>query len=517
MRYLFLMITLIGLEQIQAQSISDALLFSQPTQGGTARNLGAGGAMGALGADYGAIHHNPAGLANYIRGEIMFTPSLYSNGTKSQLIGDGNFSSSENRTRLGFDNIGLVFARHRPGTQKVINNSSRNRRAREPKVVERNWTSVNFSLGMNRTHQFGRNTYYEGQSAGSLTDRWIEEANAGIFDEFGGNLAANAGAIYQRQTNGPWVSDYLGSRGTPFFRQQTVTTQGKVDDWHLNFAAKYRNKLSLGIGVAMPVLRMERSSEYVEDDRTRQLIPDFERLSYKENVSTSANGVQIRLGTIFQPTQMVRVGLAYHSPTWYTRITDRFTSDLTYTYLENGAVKGGEENKSPDGSYQYRLTTPGRVSANLGLVFQKKGFLSADLDYVDYRQTNFEFDRSGGGSQADDKAFERQTNALIDTLYRGNVNLRFGGEVVIAEIFRVRAGYGLMGTPFANDDETFNRHSLSFGIGLREESYFIDLGIRQDKFNVQFSPYQVSKSIPRPEVKNTITNYTIQATVGFKF
>ncbi|MBT5427042.1 MAG: hypothetical protein HOK84_12655, partial [Bacteroidetes bacterium] len=48
-----------------AQNEQDALRLSQSFHGGSARSLSMGGAMGAFGADFGAISVNPASSAMF--------------------------------------------------------------------------------------------------------------------------------------------------------------------------------------------------------------------------------------------------------------------------------------------------------------------------------------------------------------------------------------------------------------------------------------------------------------------
>ncbi|MGB3174174.1 MAG: aromatic hydrocarbon degradation protein, partial [Saprospiraceae bacterium] len=53
---------MLGLMAINAQNASDILRYSTRQPLGSARYVGVGGSMGAIGADFGAISDNPAGL-----------------------------------------------------------------------------------------------------------------------------------------------------------------------------------------------------------------------------------------------------------------------------------------------------------------------------------------------------------------------------------------------------------------------------------------------------------------------
>ena len=68
---------------------------------GTARYVGMGGAMGALGADISVISNNPAGIALFRRSSVSMTL-----GTQIQDAAPGN---DENAATFSFDQLGLVF------------------------------------------------------------------------------------------------------------------------------------------------------------------------------------------------------------------------------------------------------------------------------------------------------------------------------------------------------------------------------------------------------------------------
>ena len=57
-----------------AQNELDALRFSRTEWSGTARFIGAGGAFGAVGADFSALSTNPASIGLFKKTEISFTP-----------------------------------------------------------------------------------------------------------------------------------------------------------------------------------------------------------------------------------------------------------------------------------------------------------------------------------------------------------------------------------------------------------------------------------------------------------
>lgn len=86
---------------IHAQTISDALRYSNLEVGGTARTVGVGGGIGALGADYSVLSTNPAGIAAFRTNEFVITPGVYNSKVTSLLErGTGNEPVEESLAKL---------------------------------------------------------------------------------------------------------------------------------------------------------------------------------------------------------------------------------------------------------------------------------------------------------------------------------------------------------------------------------------------------------------------------------
>ena len=88
-----------------AQTVYDATNIASKDLSGTARFVGMGGAMGALGGDISAMNTNPAGLAIYKSSEVVTTLSLSSASAKTDWLGS---KVDNSRTKVSFDNIAYV-------------------------------------------------------------------------------------------------------------------------------------------------------------------------------------------------------------------------------------------------------------------------------------------------------------------------------------------------------------------------------------------------------------------------
>ncbi len=497
-KIVFLLFTALNAVALQAQTASDALRFSYiPQYGGTARTIGVGGAMGALGGDFATISMNPAGLATYRSSEFTFTPGFHSSKSSSELLTSGTGTTTQRSTTFSMDNLGLVFA-----------NQPRNSK----------WKTVNFSFGYNRFQDFNNSVFYQGSTRGSMTARWRDAANIDKnFDPFEGELAAATDAIYRgvlspgsRDTL--WITDFDADPSKPVQKSQVIETSGGLGEMSFALAGNYNEKLQLGITLGVPILRYSESKIYREEDKDKT-IPFFNKMAYEQNLTTSganslASGINVKIGAILRPAQFLRIGLAVHSPTTYW-LNDRFDATLTYDYTTRSNITYNTPEKSPDGNFNYTLRTPLRALGSLAFLFGKSGFLSADVEWADYSKANFDFGT----------AFVSEHNAInndIATRYKSAVNTRIGGEYVY-DIFRFRAGVGLSTSP--RTDKDFVNTTYSLGAGLRGQSFFMDLGWQRRTQKENYTPYKVVASQANTEqnVTNAYVFNDFLLTFGVKF
>ncbi|MFZ2900684.1 MAG: hypothetical protein WA004_18775 [Saprospiraceae bacterium] len=474
---------------LHAQVAYDALRFSfYPEPGGTARTVGVGGAINAFGADFAVLSGNPAGLAAFRRSEFTFSPEIYSARNKTLLDGnDFNVQQSESRSGLNINNLGLVIA-SQPMASK--------------------WKTINFGVGINRTATFTQTLFFEGASPGSLTHRFIDKAQ-GLepedLDNFEEGLAYDVGAIYPDNNNpGSYFNDFGPTEEV--FKSQVVRTQGSISEMVISLAGNYEEKLELGVTVGVPFLNFTENKTYRESDDGDNN-PVFNELIYQEYVNISATGINLKLGMIYKPVHAIRIGAAFHTPTSFS-VDDRYSTSMTYDYDFNGNFR--YEQDSPEGSYEYRLRTPWRAIGSGGILFGKVGFLGAEVEYADYSAAAFNFNQA---QNPDDQTYERELNREIADSYQSAFIVRLGGEIVL-DIFRIRAGYNLVTSPFA--DESFARPIYSAGFGVREQNFFLDLAYRRSFTTGEYFPYPSRAELqPTVDTETTIQHFLL--TLGFKF
>ncbi|MBK8562263.1 MAG: outer membrane protein transport protein [Saprospiraceae bacterium] len=497
MRYLIFSITLgylITPLLLNGQTLQDAVRYSQLEAGGTARTVGIGGGIGALGADFSVLSTNPAGLATFRRSEFTFTPLLNRNENESQLE-DQAEPNVTNKVNFGFSNLGLVFP-SRP--------------------LSANWTNTAFGIGFNRLATYTQRAYYEGITPGSITERWANlaqgiPADADFYNDYGeieGGLAVAAGAIYNTDPNDntTYTTDFLP--GELLERSQNIRRRGSLNEMVISYAGNFKDRFMIGATMGLPLVNFEENKTYVETvvDPTN---PVFNELTYKEKLNTTAIGINFKLGMIYRVNQTFRVGVAIHTPTGFG-MKDSFSSSLDYSYNIGGIPTPGSA-VSPDGNFEYRIRTPWRAIGSVGFVFEKKGFIVAEVEYVDYLNANFNFNET---SNQGDIEYEGELNQQIADQLKSGLNIRLGGEYAM-DRFRFRGGYTIAQSPYEGGEAA---GVLSLGAGAwLSESVFLDAAYRQQTTGEQqYAPYLLNGQ-PTQNVNQFDTRSQILMTLGFKF
>jgi hypothetical protein len=481
---------------LYAQTDADALRYSQTGIAGTARFTSMSGAFGALGGDFSTLSLNPAGIAIYRQSEFTFSPSLYVEKTKSDFLGN---ATTANKYNFNFGNIGLVYTR-------MLNNDN----------DSYGWKNWNFGFGYNRLNNFHTKTYYEGLNPqNSMLDYFLEKSNAngGIspdnLDPFYELLAYNANLIFDTASAGPYHYQKDQLPGQALLQRRTSITKGSTSEIVLSFGANYSNKLYLGGTVGFSSIHYVETTNYEESDPANN-INYFNNFQFNQNLTTQGYGVNLKLGMIYRAADWVRIGAAFHTPTFYA-MTDDYDNSIQSRF-DNGSSYTAN---SPAGTFDYNLTTPMRAIGSVAFIIGKMGLVSADYEFVDYSESSFDASNSNFFN----------VNDLIQKKYTTSGNLKIGTEWRY-ENYSFRGGYAMYGSPFASEykvtgaDMSANCYSL--GLGIRDHDYFLDFGYVLSQSTSYFQPYTLDNPYNDPNlvvngVKNKMSTNNFTFTLGVKF
>ncbi len=475
-----------------AQVATEALRYSQLSPSGTARVVGAGGAFGAMGGDFGGISINPAVIANYWYSEFTFTPSFNVINGASTLENTGQTNNTN--ASFNLDHIGVVFT---------------------PDEYTDTWTSSNFAIGYNKIANYDENFEFEGKTTGSIVGYFADQAagrGPGALDNFIAGPAYEVGAIFEPDNDNIYSADF-DPFGTDVQKEQSIERRGGMNELVFGWGGSIKNKVNLGVSINVPFVNFEERKVYRESDNDNT-IDNFNQLSFSENLTTSGVGISAKIGAIVNLNPL-RIGFSYHTPTILS-LQDSFYTVHYYSYTLNDIIEEADS-RSPDGVFDYRLKTPARMVASLGYLLRSdviKGFLNADFEFVNYAGNKFNL-TSSDLSGPEDAEYQDQINGEIDRDFRNVVNVRLGAEIAKGK-WRVRSGVSLNPSPFKNGESDLNT-IVGLGLGFRTDSFYIDLGGRAISNSFGYVPYQAQFVEEDQNVDVDLTRKEIVITAGFVF
>lgn len=465
---------------VMAQNENDALRYSHLGMGGTARVQAIGGSQTALGGDAGNLAGNPAGLGLYRRSEFTFTPGIQFGNTESKIEGT---SSVDQRQGLNLGGLGLVLSR------------------RKSDGTEGAWRGGSFGIGFTRQNSFQNKFNYQRTTGGAtIVESLAESANRyGIGQT---NFEIREGLAFETYliNYDNVAKEYYGTNRIGDVQQsEDVLSQGAQNQWDFAYGASYRDKLFLGASIGLSTLRYNQVSTFKESENNTTTV--FQNLTLRDEFTTTGNGINGRLGVIFKPNDLIRVGGSIQTPTYFA-MNDTYQTSLVVAEHESHNVS------TDPGEYSYNLTTPMRLNGGVAFILGKNGFISGDVEYVNHSKARLNDDS--------DSDIFRDTNNRISTDFKSAVNIKIGAEGRF-DVFRVRAGYALYGDPYQNSTYDRKQSYITGGVGIKQANYFVDAALVNSASNSIYSPYTLENKTEQPMVdtKNRFNNLIF--TVGLNF
>lgn len=502
------MCLLVGIT-VNAQTPEDALRTAWYSYNGTGRFMATGGVMGSLGGDITANHTNPAGLGLYKTREVVLTPGFALNNNKFNYRGA---DTSNSKNSFNYGTTGVVLGSIGSGRST--------------------WTSSAFAVSVNQVASYNNHIHYSGNNnQSSFTEQYLEEltrdradSNAALGNYiFGSSLAFRTFLIDTTAGPGGAVTGYqsLVPISTGVNQLYDADTRGGYHEIALGLAGNVQDRLYLGGSLTIPIIYYQRNLTYSETDATASTTNQFNSFQYKETFTSSGIGIGAKLGLIFKPTDFMRLGFAVHTPQLIS-YKDHISSSITANTESYAGIKtaaSNDLNGGKPGESEYNLITPWRAIASVSYVFggnsdtrQQHGFFSADLEYVNYRGARY-----SGASTADQPLVDyyKLINSVIKDTYKGNVNMRIGGELKF-NTFMLRLGGAYYGSPYADDNLKASKILASGGIGYRDHGMFVDLSyVHAFNKDAQF-PYRLNDK-PNTFAQQSGSRGTVVLSVGFKF
>lgn len=558
-----------------AQTMYDGLNYSQNNYYGTARSIGMGNAMTAVGGDLGSIGINPAGSAVAGYSQFTITPNLTISSMNASYSaypvgGADRFTNEQNKrlTRFSMPNIGLTF------NWKTGNGSG--------------LKAITYGLVVNGTNNFtgkmlagGRNdkTSYQGAMAvaadgydmdflngysidkdGKRVDRgwdypyyygddFLNDPNKGKFAPWNVIANAQAGSIAnygdtddpsyywryraategysntgEKDANGNYIYDIF--LAGPLNQAYSRNITGSKYDVLFNVGFNFGDTFFVGANLGVTSLNYNYDECYKEaaenpsafeidfGDKGKTCFSDYRtRYSY----TADGSGVFGKIGFLWRPVDGLRVGAAVQTPT-IMEINERWIQDVNLNYTDasfNGSAK------TPEGDYSYRLRSPYRLNAGAAFTFAGMALVSADYEMTDYSTMKF-MSKDGGWSNDTFSSLNDQIRNCMGVSHM----VRVGAEFKPLPEIAVRAGYNFTTTPEyvyeGNSKTKLNDRINAFSVGLgysSNGSFFADIAARMTMLADEYiSPYaDYLSDLASPMILNKRDIYNVTATIGWRF
>jgi len=482
----------LSMAHVNGQTFDDALRYSQFNASGSARIMALGGSQYALGGDISNISGNPAGLGFFRKSEFSFTLSYENWQSNSSFI---NQPQQDNQGNFALPNLSIVL-----------------NKAKDPLNTD-SWRGHSFGISINRMTNFNNTFgYYSNiESSSSLLDYYADYYNNVKVPPANAPEGLPLDVDLVILDNGTYYpSDYSynpNEDGSPNFdspippyQDEVVESEGSLSQITFAYGANYKNKVFIGGSIGVTSIDFASyktfNEEFIDNNDNRSL--DY---SIRENLFHNGTGINLNLGVIYKPIDQLNLGLSYSSPTWM-RYDEDFDANIRANYYDlEGNPQESIENQSDIYFSAINVRTPMKVSAGAALFFNKNGFITADVDYLDYSAMHL----SSPDYELD------AANEDIEALAGNALNYRLGAEYRI-KLFRLRAGTAFYGDPFKSSDLDRSKTQFTGGVGIKLPKMYVDFGIVHSQFDSFYTSYPGAELV---SIDNKNTRGLV--TLGFNF
>lgn len=534
---------------VSAQETYDNAQLATKDLNGTARYVGMGGAMEALGADLSTIGTNPAGIG-------MFRRSMVAGSFGFNSQQDAKSFGNANKTNMSFDQAGFVYSM-RSGRHSMLNfgfnyTKSKNFDQILTAAGRLNNASQNKLSAMKNangvyTLQDKNNGLVSNSGAYSQADYLYSNVLFNHYKEPAENESADPTNAHLNK-NGVIVYDntglpvYYNATGYDFGR----STTGYIGQYDFNVSGNSNDRFYWGFTVGIYDVHYNGSSLYSES-----LVDGGKAIgdvAMNDERKITGTGFDVKAGLIFRPAEEspFRVGLYVHTPTWYDLTT------RNYTVLDNNtkpveAYGSSDYGKSSE-SYDFKFYTPWRFGVSLGHTVGNYLALGATYEYADYTTNDIRVNDGGEvdywGNYYETSSRDEAMKQNIKNSLKGVHTVKLGMEFKPEKNFAVRLGYNYQsamynkngfkdgslesyGTYYASTTDYTNwkdTHRFTAGVGYNYGKFSFDLAYQYSQTNGDFYPFMSYVDNSEPKFDNVcdavkVSNKRNQLlfTVGYKF
>lgn len=489
---------------------SDFAQLSQTRVFGSARSMAMGGAFTSLGADVSSIGINPAGLGMYSQEVVSFTPMISS--TNAETAGLPSWVGN-NKTQFSISNIAATFKLSESSTGSLI--------------------ALNAAVAYNRLADYNSQMSFSSEgiydpSTNNLVPTIVDVygmqlAGADLYPATDGSMSYDnnpyywpAQAAYKTymldptDSNGGWTTNTIGHNASVLSSFE-LAQKGRADEFSFALGGNIGNYLYFG--ATLGIQSIEQKSEYTYQEEynyyadgdggyayasasdTQPLDTQAAYAYLRQNVELSGSGYNLKVGLTARPTRALRIGVAFHSPTYYS-LARTYQTYMETTILGNDDDYAASERfwtTSPEFidnyEYSWNFRTPSKLLVGGSIQVGNVGVIA-----VDYERQWYNWIRVSNSPTSDITSYDFQRT--FETNYKPTNTLRIGLEVKPIPTVALRAGMGASSS-MLKDESIFysspvatSSNYSTFGVGI-QFSASTSLDLAYQFYHQDYTPYKL--------------------------
>ena len=462
---------------------------------GTARYVGMGGAMEALGADLSTMSTNPAGIGLYRKNQVAV-----SFGMNSQK--DGKTFHDGTKTNASFDQIGIVLSSRMSPTSYLNFGFNFHKSRNFDYVLSAADKAVNGSSLQRQTYVKMVRGDLDLKDPNNFTSDLVHPYRESQVDLLSYEL------INQYDATGAYVES-ISPRGIDYMFDRAHT--GYIGEYDFNLSGNVNNRFYWGLTVGVHDVHYHGFSEYSENYTPQTGYPGIDYGKYVDNQNITGTGYDLKLGVIFRPIEEspFRIGISVATPTWYKLKASNYTtlSTKTTTY------------EPMDDNIEFRMNTPWKFGLSAGYTIGREWALGFSYEFADYGSldmrgiTDKYYDAWGDVYRTNSES-DVVMKSLTEKTLNGVSTIKLGAEFRPDNMLSLRLGYNYVSAMYKKDgvrDQTIDSpgtymastsdytnwedtHRVTAGVGFTFDQFRLDLAYQYSATNGKFYPYMSSLS-----------------------
>ena len=488
---------------------------------GTARYVGMGGAMDALGADISTISTNPAGIGLFRHSTISLSLGLQSQQDVQKFDG-------LNKTVMSFDQMGFVYSQ---------------------RISDRSFINVGFNY--HKSHNFDQilsaANSLSGCSQNGLT---YEKGRLGYaskggytldFNKDGDVIGWDGSSDYRAQTYSQ--ADYMNANVLLldpddeyfYFNDANAYSfdrahRGWIADFDFNLSGNHQDRIFWGFTIGVKSVNYKGYSEYAETLLDNEGVCGS--VAYADERKIKGTGFDVKVGVIVRPIEEspFRFGFSVSTPTWYN-LTSKNSS-----FMLNNTPYGAWDDGRSEESYDFHFYTPWKFGASIGHTIGSSVALGLGYEYSDYGASQNRiidgYDYYDNAESSTDELMKRNTEKAL----KGVHNLKAGIEFKPDPALAIRFGYNYVsaayntdgvrdmmidspGVMYSSTTDYVNwkgTNRITCGLGYKTGGFSVDMAYQYSATNGEFHPFQeYAGRVTTTDVSNK--RHNVLLTLGYTF